>query len=161
RLAVDEALERKDARQALSRAVRGHVPRSEVAARALLLERPELAASIAASVLAAEPRSTGALMVKQAVRGQGAPLPSGALASPADEPPEACVLVYLLAFAADQREPLRAWLTSLVRTPQPPHDVLAAPAAAVLVSRGLVTESDLSEPLVRSLAATKARADGR
>ena len=135
RLAVDEALARADKPAALARATRGHVPLAEVAARALLLDRKDLATAIASSVADADPSSSGALLVKLALR---TPLPPNPPA-PKDQPPELCALVYAdrLSQQTDV-ETARAWLTKVTRTPMAERDPLGIALAASLAAKGVL-----------------------
>ena len=157
RLAVDEALARGDRLTALARATRGHVPLAEVAARALLLEHPDIATAIVTTVADADPGSSGAQMVKAALR-SGAVV---AAASPAkgrpdpadrgrasDQPPEICALIFAdrLAAAAGT-EVARAWLAHITRTPMAAHDPLAGPLAVDLAERGVLPITELPAEL--------------
>ncbi|MBX3189307.1 MAG: hypothetical protein KF819_19945, partial [Labilithrix sp.] len=141
RLAVDDALARGDREATLRRATRGHVPAAEVAARALLLERQELATEIASSVLAADPTASGAQMVKAAiaVTAGNAGKAADGLAKVSDQPPELCALLFAdrLAIAAGN-EAARAWLARITFTPMAAHDPLAGPLATDLVARGIL-----------------------
>ena len=152
RLAVDEALERGDKPATLARATRGHVPLSEVAARALLLDHKDLALAIASSVADADPGSSGALMVRLALRGAGpasapaakagapaSPVPAG-LVDPRDQPPELCALVFADRLAVTSSvDAAKTWLARITRTPAPPRDPLATALSSALATKGVLT----------------------
>jgi DNA-binding transcriptional regulator YdaS (Cro superfamily) len=153
RLAVDEALARGDRAVALARATRGHVSLAEVAARALVLDRGEIAGGVAAAVTAADPGASGAQMVAAALKSRGASTPAAAarvepIARGADQPPELCALVFAdrLAAAAGA-EVARAWLGRITRTPMAAHDPLAGPLAVDLAARGVLPTADLPTEL--------------
>jgi len=159
RLAVDEALARGDKSAALARATRGHVPVVEVAARALLLDRREIAATVASAVVEADPRASGALMVQAALKtagdtkspgaGKAAPAAgASAIVNVTDQPPEICALVFAdrLAVAAGT-EVARAWLARITRTPMAARDPLAGPLAIDLAARGVLPVADLPAEL--------------
>jgi hypothetical protein len=160
RLAVDEALVRGDRAVALARATRGHVALAEVAARALLLDKKEIAGAIAASVADADPGASGALMVRAALTasGAGAGKPRvEALAHVTDQPPELCALVFAdrLATAAGS-DVARQWLARITRTPMAARDPLGGPLAKDLADRGVLPVTDLPAELRAS--APRARA---
>ena len=150
RLAVDEALVRGDRAVAAARATRGHVALAEVAARAMLLGKRELAASIAASVSDADPGASGAVMVKAALQSSGAGGGAGKaradlLARITDQPPELCALVFAdrLATAAGV-DVARQWLARITRTPMAARDPLGGPLAKELAARGVLPTADLA-----------------
>ncbi|HSO40943.1 MAG TPA: hypothetical protein VLT33_50800 [Labilithrix sp.] len=152
RLAVDEALARGDRATALARATRGHVPLAEVAARALLLDHRDVALVIASTVTDADPTSSGALMVKLALKAApapngpapkpGAPVPSAipaSLQTPSDQPPEICALVFADRLATTSGiETARTWLANVRRTPMSPRDPLASALASALAAKGVL-----------------------
>lgn len=148
RLAVDEALARGDRAVAVARATRGHVALAEVAARALLLEKRELSASIAASVSDADPGASGAVMVKAALASSGtgaAKARADVLARITDQPPELCALVFAdrLAAAAGA-DVARQWLARITRTPMSARDPLGGPLARDLAARGVLPMTNLA-----------------
>lgn len=142
RLAVDEALARGDKATALARATRGHVPLAEVAARALLLDQRDIAATIASSVAEADPGSSGARMVKAALGGTSKPSAQD-IAHVTDRPPEICVLVLAdrLASAASP-EVAREWLARIERTPMAAHDPIGAALTKDLAARGVLPQRE-------------------
>ncbi|MDB4934866.1 MAG: Tetratricopeptide 2 repeat protein [Labilithrix sp.] len=153
RLAVDEALARGDSKTALARATRGHVSLPEVAARALLLDKKDIAATVAAFAGDADPGSSGAAMVKASLKdtnGKSPPREMGAHVT--DQPPEICALVFAdrLASAAGS-DVARQWLARITRTPMPPRDPLAGPLALDLASRGVLPVADLPADLRASV----------
>lgn len=158
RLAVDEALARGDRDAALARATRGHVPLAEVAARALRLERRDLAEWIADSVVAADPGASGAWMVMAALsRSSSAGAAGGGAAARAwamvlgeggarftDRPPEICALVFADALGASAGDAAaRRWLQGVTRTPMAARDPVAGALARDLASRGVVSATEL------------------
>jgi hypothetical protein len=171
RLAVDEALARGERNIALSRATRGHVPLAEVAARALVLDKKDIAAGIATKLVEADPGASGAQMVKLALKasvgaGSGAGAGAGAGGKPGakgaggadpfarvtDQPPEICALVFAdrLAAAAGV-DVARTWLSRITRTPMALHDPLVGPLAVDLATRGVLPTADLPADLRASL----------
>jgi hypothetical protein len=160
RLAVDEALVRGDRAVALARATRGHVSLAEVAARALLLDKKDIAAAIASSVADADPGASGAIMVRVALTtsGPGAGKPrADVLAHITDQPPELCALIFAdrLAVAAGA-DVARQWLARITRTPMAARDPLGGPLAKDLAERGVLPVTDL--PAELRTAAPRARA---
>lgn len=158
RLAVDEALARGDRDRALARATRGHVPLAEVAARAFVLEKKEIAGEIAKRVSDADPGASGAQMVKAALKsgagvamtapGAGKAAPPDPFARVTDQPPELCALVLADRIAAAAGvEVARAWLARITRTPMAARDPLAGPLAVDLASRGVLPIADLPAEL--------------
>jgi hypothetical protein len=143
RLAVDEALMRGDRAAATARATRGHVPLAEVAARALVENQREIAASLAAEVTAADPGASGAAMVKASLAGA-----TTGFAHVTDQPPELCALVFAdrLATAAGA-DVARQWLGRITRTPMSSRDPVAGPLAVDLAARGVLPVSDLPPDL--------------
>lgn len=152
RLAVDEALVRGDRAVALARATRGHVPLAEVAARALLLDKKEIAASIAASVADADPGASGAVMVRAALTAAGTGAPGKAradvLARITDRPPELCALIFADRLgAAAGSDVAKQWLARITRTPMAVRDPLGGPLAKDLADRGILPVADLPAEL--------------
>jgi hypothetical protein len=159
RLAVDEALARGDSKTALARATRGHVSLAEVAARALLLEKKDIATTIATFVADADPGASGAAMVRAALKEPGAKAKGGEVgAHLTDQPPEICALVFAdrLAMAAGS-DIARQWLARIARTPMAPHDPLAGPLAVDLAARGILPVADLPADLRASAQRAHAR----
>ena len=164
RIAVDEAIAREDKPSALARATRGHVPLAEVAARALLLGWRAMAASVATSLVDADPHASGAAMVVLALKEAGGGLAvGGGVAGPLaiedlrDPPPELCALVFAHRLAiASGPEIARAWLARVTRTPMPARDPLGGPLAVDLATRGVLPVIDLPAELRAS--AQRARA---
>lgn len=157
RLAVDEAVLGGDQAKTERRAVRTHVALSEVAARALLLDRRELATKIAKEVAAADPKSSGAQMVLAALAALQTKPREVAVHN--DAPPEACVLVLADVIASTSNaETARAWLARVKRTPMAPLDPLVAPLAVDLAARGVVPPEDLALDQRIELAARRREA---
>lgn len=143
RLAVDDAVLAGDPARIERRAVRVHVALAEVAARALLLDRRELAGRLARDVTSADPKAPGAQMVLAALATKP-PQPSSAPAS-SDPAPEACVLVFADALASTSNaEVARAWLARVERTPMALHDPVVSPLAVDLAARGVLAPEELS-----------------
>lgn len=143
RLAVDDAILTGDQAKVERRGVRGRVPASELAARAMLLDRRDLATTIAKGVTAADPKSSGAQMVLAAL----AALEKKPREIPPhhDSPPEACALVLADVIASTSNaETARAWLARVQRTPAPPLDPVIAPLVVDLAARGVLVPDDLA-----------------
>lgn len=163
RLAIDEALLAGDLERAERRATRGHVALSEVAARALLLERPELAARLARGVLDADPNAGGAAMVLAALAARGPDAPSLARAAAGargkdstDRPSAACVFVLAERLAAlATPETARLWASRVAAAPMAPHDPVTGPVAVDLAARGVLAEAALPLELRLELAARR------
>jgi hypothetical protein len=161
RLAVDEALLAGDVERAERRATRGHVSLSEVAARALILERPELARTFARAVTSADPTAGCASMVTSALaaregksppRTKDAPAPKAS----ADRPAAACVLVFAERLAAmDNAESARTWAARVAPGQMAPHDPAVGPLAVDLAARGVVPAASLPLELRVELAARR------
>jgi len=159
RLAVDEALLSGDQERAERRAVRGHVSLSEVAARALVLERAEIARSVARAVVAADPGAGCAAMVlaAAAARDGERPLAGDLLrGSPSDRPAAACVFVLAERLAATgNAEAARIFTSRVEAAPMAPHDPVAGPLAVELAARGIIPEGSLPLELRLELAARR------
>ena len=151
RLAVDEALVRADETAARRRAVRGHVPLAEVAARALAWDRRDIAKHVATFVTSADPGSTGARMVLAALDGSARPE-----ARATDRPPAlaALLLAERVASAAGP-DVARAFLAGVPREKSAPHDPLVGPLAVDLAARGVLPASELGPDLRVELAARR------
>lgn len=160
RLAIDEALLAGDLHRASRRAVRGHVPLAEVAARALLVERADLASILARNVLSADPDSGGAAMVLAAIAAREGRTSSSAewarSKRSSDRPAAACVLVFAerLAAAADV-ESARLWASRVVPAEMAAHDPVVSPLAVDLAARGIIAEASLPLELRLELAARR------
>ncbi len=164
RLAIDEAILSGDVMRAERRATRGHVALSEVAARALILERPEVAGTLARGVLSADPNAGCASMVLATLaardgkasaaneRGRGKDTPT-------DRPAAACVLVMAERLAAfGDAESARVWAKSVAPAPMAPHDPVTGPLAVDLAARGVIEENGLPLELRLELAARRREA---
>lgn len=164
RLAVDHALLAGDGARAERRAIRGHVPLSEVAARALILERPTLAAEMARAVLAADPSAGCAEMVLVALAARQGRSPSEAERArgrqpSTDRPAAACVLLVAERLATlGDAETARLWAAQVAPAPMAPHDPVAGPLAVDLAARGTVPEVSLPLELRLELAARRREA---
>jgi hypothetical protein len=173
RLAIDEAILAGDLDRAERRATRGHVALSEVAARALILERPELAATAARHVVGADPNAGCAAMVLTALAARGASGPDAAtLASfaaerartkmpPTDEPAAACILVVAERLAVlGNVEAARQWTARVASRggSLTPHDPVTGPLAVELAARGVINERGLPLELRLELAARRREA---
>ena len=161
RLAIDDAILGGDLERARRRATRGHVALSEVAARALILERPELASTLARSVLSADPNVGGARMVLLALLAREGASPVTADAAPpktgpTDRPAAACVLVLAERLASSSSpEVARTWASSVGAEPMAPHDPSLGPLAVDLAARGVIPEASLPVELRLELAARR------
>jgi hypothetical protein len=154
RLAVDEALVRGDRAVALARATRGHVSLAEVAARALVLDKKEIAGAIATSVADADPGASGAIMVRLALNASAASsgkVKAEVLAHITDQPPELCALVFADRLAAVAgADVARQWLARITRTPMAARDPLGGPLAKDLAERGVLPVTALPTELPAS-----------
>ena len=167
RLAIDEAILSGDSERAERRATRGHVALSEVAARALILERPELATSLGRAVLGADPGAGCAAMVLAAVAAREPSGPGLGKAPPAterfqgrqppaDRPAAACVLVMAERIAVlDTSESAQQWAARVAPLPMAPHDPVTGPLAVDLAARGVIPEKTLPLELRVELAARR------
>jgi tetratricopeptide (TPR) repeat protein len=161
RLAIDEALARGDEDAAKARATRGHVDLAEVAARALLLERRDVATSIGHTVAGADPGASGARMVLAAAAHDMRPAkhPGEHLRKITDAPPALCALVLAVRIAAVAgNDVARAWLAQVNTRPFVPGDPLAGPFAVELAARGVLPPSGLTLDLRIELAARRREA---
>lgn len=164
RLAVDEAILAGELDRAERRATRGHVPLSEVAARALLLERHDLAAQIARGVVSADPRSGCGAMVLAAIAARAGVPPSESELYRPNEPPQdrpAATCVFALAerlAALGDVASARTWAARVAPAPIPAHDPVAGPLAVDLAARGVLAESSLPLELRLELAARRREA---
>ena len=151
RLAVDEAILRNDRAAIERRTTRGHMDLGEAAARALLLERPELARRIADSVLAAEPTAACAEMTAIALSGKV----RVRVAAPAAD---ACVLVVAERLAATgNTDAARVWARRM-GVSVAPQDPVTGPVAVDLAARGLLALNELPTSLRIELAARRREA---
>jgi tetratricopeptide (TPR) repeat protein len=154
RLAIDEALVRGDLAAAERRATRGHIPRSEIAARALFLERGQDALALAVRFLAEDPTDAGAAMVVRAIapsdpRGTKAP-------AVADHPPAACALAMARELArAGEVEAARTFLNRVAPERIAPHDPLIGSIAVDLTIRGAIADASLPIELRLEVAARR------
>lgn len=164
RLAVDEAILAGHVDRAMSRATRGHVPVAEVAGRALILERPEIAVTLARDVVQADPASGGAAMVLAAASARDGKIlapPPKTREGPTDRPPAACVLVFaerLAAMNGNSSELARAWAARVGPAPMAAHDPVTGPLAVDLAARGVFAETSLPLELRLELAARRREA---
>jgi len=160
RLAIDEAILAGDAERVERRATRGHVARSEVAARALILERQELAGRLARDVLAADPSAGCASMVLATLAARDGKASDasdrGRGKAPSDRPAAACVLVMAERLAAlGGTESARVWAQRVAPAPMAPHDPVTGPLAVDLAARGVIDERGLPLELRLELAARR------
>jgi hypothetical protein len=167
RLAVDDALLLGDSARAERRAVRGRVSLAEVAARAEILERPDLAAAFVRDVLAADPNSGCASMVELSLSARGASGMDSKAAleaqrvrsTPTDRPEAACVLVLAERLATfTNPDVVRDWWSHVAPPPMAPHDPVTGPLAVDLAARGLLDERSLPLELRLELAARRQEA---
>jgi tetratricopeptide (TPR) repeat protein len=156
RLAVDEALARGDEDAALRRATRGHVELAELAARAMILGRRDIAAHAARTVADADPGASAARMVLAALADTDrAPALTRVTDSP---PPDLCALVLADRVAAVAgNDVARDWLAQVPTRKLAPHDPLGS-IAVDLAARGVVAEADLPPDLRVELAARRREA---
>jgi hypothetical protein len=152
RLAVDDAILEGNSALAERRATRGHVPLSEVSARALILERPDIASSTARAVASADPRNGCAMMVLAALAARNGDRASSSspgsghvgVEAPSDRPAAACALVFAERLAVlGGASSARAWMARVGALPIAPHDPVAGPVLVDLAARGVVVEATL------------------
>lgn len=156
RLAVDEALLAGDRARAERRATRGRVPLAEVAARALIAERADIAEPIARGLLEADPRSGGAAMVLAAILARGDKVSPFTSSLTNDQPPLACALVVAERLTTlGNREVARAWIARVHPSAMSPHDPMLGPLAVDLAARGALPDESLSMELRLELAARR------
>lgn len=153
RLAVDEAIVRSDRVAIERRTTRVHMDLGEAAARAILLERPELAHRIADAVLGAEPTAACAEMAAVAmsvrIRVRGAERGAGA---------DACVLVVAERLAAmGNADAARVWARRMGISVSP-QDPVTGPVAVDLAARGILALNELPTALRIELAARRREA---
>lgn len=158
RLAVDDALARGDEERAASRALRGRVPRSELAARALAFDRKAFAERIATELAEADPGAGAARMVLSAIEGRGRGLVPD-LHRATDVPPLVCALAAADRLArAEGAEAARVWMAEVRRGPALAGDPLSESWLVSLAARGVVEEAEL--PLGGRLVLAARRQDG-
>jgi hypothetical protein len=151
RLAVDEALARGDGETARRRSGGGRVGLAELAARAWLLGRGELARELASLVAEADPGAIGARMVLLAA-GAEPPAPSRARESV----PAACALVLARRLAADAGEAAAAaWLAEVRAEALVDADATVGPLAVDLAARGVLAEAALPLSFAVQLASRR------
>ncbi len=160
RLAVDEAILAGNGEKVERRATRGHVQIGEVAARALILERPELARPLAEIVTSADPTAGCATMVSSALAAREGkpPLRTNEMTTRpvGDRPATACVLVFAERLAAmDSGESARVWAARVAPAPMAPHDPAVGALAVDLAARGVVPPASLPLELRLELAARR------
>lgn len=165
RLAIDAALLAGDAALAERRSVRGRVHLSEVAARALMLERPALADGLAREVAAADPSAGGAAMVLIAASARYPAAPSAAndprtrSVVATDRPSAACLVLLVERVAASGNvAAARVLARRLAAEPMVLHDPTVGPFAVALAARGALDERDLPFELRIELAARRGEA---
>lgn len=151
RLAVDEALARGDRELAVRRATQAHVELGEVAARAALLERREVATEIAHAVLAADPNAAAARMVLASIDAKVAKAPDTK-----ESVPELVVLLLAERLAsAGGVDAAKGFVERVAKRPLAPHDPLGGPLAVDLAARGVLPEAALGPELRIELAARR------
>ena len=148
RLAVDEAIVRDDHVAVERRATHAHIDLGEAAARALLLERPDVARRIAERVLAADPTAACAEMTaiatSQKIRVHAT-----------DHGADTCVLVVAERLAAmGNHDAARVWARRMGVTVAP-QDPVTGPVAVDLAARGVLAVNDLPTALRIELAARR------
>jgi hypothetical protein len=141
RLAIDEALERRDLAVARRRASRLRVPDDEVAARALLAGQVDAAREVASRVLLGGGRAFGAALVLAAIERAPAP-PIDAATPPASG---AAWVAYAkeLQRGASASESTRAALAPLPHAPIVPGDDRVVRVAVELAARGAIGTADV------------------
>ena len=161
RLAVDDALVRRDLGLARLRATRTHVALDEVASRALLLGEVSLARELAAPVAAADPHAVGArLVLAVAADASGNPTALAAIfksARSASGPvPQSAALAFAMLIAREVSvEAARHLLLALPRAPFIDGDALVTSIAVDLAARGVLDDAQLALDALTELAARR------
>jgi len=139
RLALDEAIGRRDTRAVRRRATRGRVPLDEAGGRALLGGAPGLAHDLVAVAAAADPGALGARLVL-AVADGGDLLGAATSVQPGDAPVSAAALVAFggALFEVAASPEARTALAAAPRLPVMAGDDRVVRAAVVLASRGVL-----------------------
>jgi hypothetical protein len=148
RLAVDEALLRRDVDAARSRATCAHLGLDVVAGRALLLGDPGLASELAEPVVLADPGATGARMVLAVAASRLGDRVRFAKALSRGSAGGKVVAEALLPFARlveaeASIEVARDWLDGFSPTALVPGDAIVTTVAVDLAARGVVKEAEL------------------
>ena len=144
RLALDEAIARRDSTAVRHRATRGRLPLDEAAGRALLGGERALARDLASTAAAADPGALGARLVLAVA--DGADLLGGAVsARPGDTPASGAALVAFGAALMHVASPAqaRAALGSMPRGALVAGDDRVVRPAVELVSRGVLPDEAL------------------
>ncbi len=161
RLAVDDALAQGDARAVELRATRAHVDLEEVAARALLAGRRDLARGLASIVLRADPDASGMRLVLAACDGEDVAGTAsdvrrhGARASGA-----ALVAFGVAVVRAVSPEDARATLAAIVHGPVVAGDDRVVRPAVELTSRGALDAGALPAEGLVEIAALRDETSG-
>jgi hypothetical protein len=141
RLAIDEALERRDLAAARRRASRLRVADEEVAARALLAGQVDAAREVASRVLQGGGRAFGAALVLAAI--QRAPAPPVDGATPPVSGAAWVAYARELGRGPGPSEATRAALASLPHAPIVPGDDRVVRIAVQLAARGAIGTADV------------------
>lgn len=154
RLGVDEALARGDAARARARAATARMSLDEVAGRAIILGRPEIALPIAELVAQADPTSESArLAVMAAKEALGEPVSYPSARSANASVPASVRLAYARAMARRLGPAGAAHaLLSVGRSPPRSGDALEVTLAVDLAARGAIEEDDLPPDALLELA---------
>jgi tetratricopeptide (TPR) repeat protein len=144
RLAVDEAVARRDPQGVRERATRAHLALDEVAARALLAGDAAMARELASTLVRADPRDDGARVVIAAVEGSAAPMRTRNRGAAGGQVSGAAWIA-LAATRVHARSSERAQVfAGIDHQAIVAGDELVERPAAELASRGLVDPTELS-----------------
>jgi hypothetical protein len=136
RLAVDEAIGRRDLGAVRRRATRARLPLDEAAGRALLAGDRALARDVAAVVAAADPTALGARLVIAVVDGNDFAVAASARAPDTPAASAAVVAFGAAAIHGGASAQMRAAIAAIPREPVVAGDDRVVRAAVELVSRG-------------------------
>jgi hypothetical protein len=136
RLAVDEAIGRRDLEAVRRRATRARLPLDEAAGRALLAGDRSLARDLASVVAAADPTALGARLVVAAVEGNDFALAASARADDAPAAIAAVVAFGAAAIHGGASAQMRAAIAAIPRSSVVAGDDRVVRAAVELASRG-------------------------
>lgn len=151
RLAVDEAIARRDSRGVRERATHAHLALDEVAARALLAGDAAMARELASTLVRADPRDDGARVVIAAVEGSAVQVPTRSRGAAAGQVSGAAWIAFAGTRVHARSSERAQGFSGIDRQAIVAGDELVERPAAELASRGLVDAGDLSADAVIEL----------
>jgi len=144
RLAVDEAIARRDPQAVRERATHAHLALDEVAARAWLAADAAMARELASTLVRADPRDDGARVVIAAVEGGAAQVPTRKRGAGSGQVSGAAWIAFAGTRVHSRSSELAQALAGMDHQPIVAGDELVERPAAELASRGFVDATDLS-----------------